>query len=98
MRRPAYEPSPQVKPVVHSPFGIKLKKLGMSPQRPLYRSWKQDPQRVEKWKREEYPAIRARAAQVGATILFADEASVRTTTTLAPQQDTQQGGSRLPTR
>lgn len=24
MRRPAYEPSPQVKPVVHSPFGIKL--------------------------------------------------------------------------
>ena len=55
-----------------------LKKLEMSPQRPLYRSWKQDPQRVEKWKREEYPAIRARAAQVGATILFADEASVRT--------------------
>lgn len=55
-----------------------LKKLGMSPQRPLYRSWKQDPQRVEKWKREEYPAIRARAARVGATILFADEASVRT--------------------
>jgi transposase len=65
-----------------------LKKLGMSPQRPLYRSWKQDPQRVEKWKREEYPAIRARAAQVGATILFADEASVRTNyhagTTWAP--------------
>ena len=55
-----------------------LKKLGMSPQRPLYRSWKQDPLRVEKWKREEYPAIKARAAEVGATILFADEASVRT--------------------
>jgi transposase len=55
-----------------------LTKLGMSPQRPLYRSWKQDPARVEKWKREEYPAIRARAAQLGATILFADEASVRT--------------------
>jgi transposase len=55
-----------------------LKKLGMSPQRPLYRSWKQDPQRVDTWKREEYPAIKARAATVGATILFADEASVRT--------------------
>lgn len=55
-----------------------LKKLGMSAQRPLYRSWKQDPARVETWKREEYPAIKARAAQVGATILFADEASVRT--------------------
>ncbi|MGH3549952.1 MAG: IS630 family transposase [Pseudonocardiaceae bacterium] len=55
-----------------------LKKLGMSPQRPLYRSWKQDPERVERWKRQEYPAIRARAAAEGATILFADEASVRT--------------------
>lgn len=55
-----------------------LKKLGMSPQRPLYRSWKQDPERVERWKREAYPAIRTRAAAEGATILFADEASVRT--------------------
>jgi len=25
-----------------------LKKLGMSAQRPLYRAWKQDPERVEK--------------------------------------------------
>lgn len=33
-----------------------LNKLGMSPQRPLYRSWKQDPERVQRWKREEYPA------------------------------------------
>lgn len=55
-----------------------LAKLGMSPQRPLYRAWKQDPARVEKWKREEYPAIRARAAAAGGVILFADEASVRT--------------------
>lgn len=55
-----------------------LAKLGMSAQRPLYRSWKQDPARVGQWKREEYPAIKARAAAVGATILFADEASVRT--------------------
>ncbi len=55
-----------------------LTKPGMSPQRPLYRAWKQDPARVEKWKREEFPAIRARAAAEGAVILFADEASVRT--------------------
>ncbi len=69
-----------------------LKKLGMSPQRPLYRSWKQDPARVERWKREEFPAIRARAAAEGATILFADEASVRTDyhagTTWAPVGET----------
>jgi transposase len=55
-----------------------LKKLGMSPQRPLYRAWKQDPARVDRWKREEYPAIKARAAAEGATVVFADEASVRT--------------------
>jgi transposase len=69
-----------------------LGKLGMSPQRPLYRSWKQDPARVERWKREEFPAIRARAAAEGATILFADEASVRTDyhagTTWAPVGET----------
>lgn len=55
-----------------------LKQLGMSAQKPLYRSWKQDPARVERWKRHEYPAIRARAAAEGATVLFLDEASVRT--------------------
>lgn len=69
-----------------------LNKLGMSPQRPLYRSWKQDPARVERWKREEFPAIKARAAAEGATILFADEASVRTDyhagTTWAPVGET----------
>jgi transposase len=76
-----------IRDLIHKTFGKEvslvtvgriLKKLGMSAQWPLYRSWKQDPARVEKWKREEYPAIKARAAEVGATILFADEASVRT--------------------
>lgn len=55
-----------------------LKKLGMSAQRPLYRSWKQDPARVEAWKQTDYPAIAARAAAEHASIWFADEASVRT--------------------
>jgi transposase len=55
-----------------------LKKLGMSAQRPLYRAWKQDPERVQRWKAEEYPAIKAQAKRESATILFADEASVRT--------------------
>ncbi|MPY81369.1 MAG: IS630 family transposase, partial [Actinophytocola sp.] len=58
--------------------GRVLKKLGMSAQRPLYRAYKQDPERVERWKTEEYPAIKAQARAEGATILFADEASVRT--------------------
>ena len=33
---------------------------------------------MEQAKREEFPAIKARAAAEGAVILFADEASVRT--------------------
>jgi transposase len=55
-----------------------LKKLGLSPQRPVYRAHQQNPEQVEKWKREEYPAIRAQAGEEGATIFFADEAAVRT--------------------
>ena len=47
-----------------------LAKLGMSPRRPLYRAWKQDAARVDRWKWEEFPAIRARAAAAGAVILF----------------------------
>jgi transposase len=55
-----------------------LKKLGMSPQRPLYRAYQHDPDKVEAWKRETYPAIRAEATEVGGSIFFADEAGLRT--------------------
>ncbi|MGH8967688.1 MAG: IS630 family transposase, partial [Actinomycetes bacterium] len=55
-----------------------LKKLGLSPQRPLYRAYQQDPEKVERWKRETYPEIRRRAAEEGAEIFFADEAAIRT--------------------
>jgi transposase len=55
-----------------------LKKLGLSPQRPLYRAYQQNPDLVRAWKAETYPTIRARAAEAGATIYFADEASIRT--------------------
>jgi transposase len=57
--------------------GRLLRKLGLSPQRPLYRAYQQNPQAVARWKAEEYPAIRELAAQVGARIYFADEAGVR---------------------
>lgn len=55
-----------------------LKKLGMSPQRPLYRAYQQDPDKVRAWKQETYPKIKAAAVEAGATIFFADEAGVRT--------------------
>jgi transposase len=57
--------------------GRLLRKLGLSPQRPLYRAYQQNPEAVARWKAEEYPTIREQAAQVGATIYFADEAGVR---------------------
>ena len=57
--------------------GRLLRKLGLSPQRPLWRAYQQDSAAVERWKREEFPAIRAEAARVGATVYFADEAGVR---------------------
>jgi hypothetical protein len=55
-----------------------MKKLGMSVQRPLYRAYQQDPDKVRIWKEQTYPKIRELAAEVGATIFFADEAGVRT--------------------
>ncbi len=54
-----------------------LKALGLSPQRPLYRAYQADHEAVEAWKREQYPAIAAQAKKAGATVYFADEASVR---------------------
>jgi transposase len=58
--------------------GRLLRKLGLSPQRPLWRAYQQNLVAVERWKSEVYPAIRTEAATVGATIYFGDEAGVRT--------------------
>jgi transposase len=57
--------------------GRLLRKLGLSPQRPLYRAYQQNPEAVARWKAETYPQLRREAGQVGATIYFADEAGVR---------------------
>jgi Winged helix-turn helix len=62
--------------LIEQKFGVRLslptvgrilKKLGMSAQRPLYRAYQQDPEKVRIWKQETYPAIRAEAAEAGAT-------------------------------
>ena len=60
-----------------SSVGRLLAQLGLSCQRPLFRAIEQDPQRVEWWKREEFPAIQALAKQEKAEIWFGDEAGVR---------------------
>jgi|SRR6266568_1192807 transposase len=72
--------------------GRLLKKMGLSPQRPLYRAYQQNPELVEEWKKVIYPKIRRLAAEEDASIFFADEASVRTDhhagTTWAPAGQT----------
>lgn len=57
--------------------GRLLRRLGLTPQRPLHRAYQQDPEAVERWKAVEYPRIRAMAAKAGGVVYFADEASVR---------------------
>jgi len=57
--------------------GRLLRTLGLSPQRPLWRAWQADPEAVQRWKDEEFPAIRAAAKAEGATIYFGDEAGIR---------------------
>jgi transposase len=58
--------------------GSILARLGLSPQRPLYRAYEQDPEKVAEWKEKTFPQIQARAKKEGAAIFFADESSVRT--------------------
>jgi transposase len=60
-----------------SSVGRLLRSLGLSPQRPLFRAYQQDPEAVEAWKNEQYPQIRTQAGEEGAEIFFCDEASVR---------------------
>jgi transposase len=72
--------------------GRLLRRMGMSPQRPIVRAYEQDPEAVRRWKTEEYPAIRAEAAAQGASVFFADEAGIRSDyhsgTTWAPVGET----------
>src|ERR1044072_9355582 len=46
--------------------GRLLRKLGLSPQRPLYRAYQQNPEAVARWKAEEEHPARAREAAGGA--------------------------------
>jgi transposase len=57
--------------------GRLLAQLGITPQKPLWRAYQQDPERVRQWIREEYPEIARRAKQVGAEIWFGDESGLR---------------------
>ncbi len=90
-----------VRELISNQFGIHLsvvsvgrllRKLGLSPQRPLRRAYQQDKERVEHWLKEEYPKIHSLARKEGATIFFGDEGGIRSDfhsgTTWAPKGNT----------
>ena len=75
--------------LIEKKFGIRLgltavgellAKLGLTPQKPLQRAYQRDPQAIEKWQRETYPAIARRAKAEGAEIFFWDESGFRADT------------------
>jgi transposase len=69
-----------------------LRKLGLTPQKPLFRAYQQRPEEVKKYLEEEYPLIKKRAKRCNAKIFFEDEASMRSDfhagTTWAPRGKT----------
>lgn len=67
-------------------FGVELSKsgvsrllghLGLSPQRPIYKSYKQNPQALKKYLEETFPGLLEQARRTRAAIYFVDEAAVR---------------------
>lgn len=54
-----------------------LKQMGLSPQRPMYRSYKQEPRELKQFLTKRFPELKALAKRTGAVIFFVDEAAVR---------------------
>ncbi len=54
--------------------GRMLRKLGLSPQKPLRRAYERNPAIVESWRKKEFPKIRRLAKKERATLYFSDEA------------------------
>lgn len=60
--------------------GELLAKLGLTPQKPLQRAYQRDPEAIEKWQRETFPAIAREAKIVGGDVFFWDESGFRADT------------------
>lgn len=60
--------------------GELLARLGLTPQKPLQRAYQRDPEAIERWQRETYPAIAKQAKAQGADIFFWDESGFRADT------------------
>lgn len=57
--------------------GRLLAQLGITPQKPLWKAYQQDPERVRLWLEEEYPKIVREARKKKADIWFGDESGLR---------------------
>lgn len=57
--------------------GALLAKLGLTPQKPLQRAYQRDPEAIERWQRETYPAIARQAKADGGEVFFWDESGFR---------------------
>jgi transposase len=60
--------------------GALLAKLGLTPQKPLQRAYQRDPEAIEKWRRETFPAIARQAKTTGGEVFFWDESGFRADT------------------
>jgi transposase len=60
--------------------GELLAKLGLTPQKPLQRAYQRDPEAIEKWQREQFPAIARQAKATGGEVYFWDESGFRADT------------------
>jgi transposase len=60
--------------------GELLAKLGLTPQKPLQRAYQRDPEAIETWRRERFPAIARQAKASGGEVYFWDESGFRADT------------------
>ena len=75
--------------LIASKFGVRLgvtavggllAELGLTPHKPLQRAYQRDPEAIEKWQRETFPAIARTAQASGAEVCFWDESEFRADT------------------
>jgi len=60
--------------------GELLARLGLTPQKPWQRAYQRDPEAIEKWQREIFPAIAGQAKAEGAETFFWDASGFRADT------------------
>src|SRR3954462_7051536 len=60
-------------------IGEDLRRCGYTPQKPVRKAYRQDPERVAEWLERTYPEIEERASREGGEIHWGDETGVRST-------------------